>query len=270
MNGRDLIIYLSYTNGGNWSKVYDAIRKKDVTYKEEEVKRVVNSIKSNVITTLDPEFPFVLKDIAMPPFVLYYYGDISLLDNYYKNITVVGSRENSAYGADKTFEIVKGLAEKGYTIVSGLAKGIDSVAHKAAIAGGGKTIAVLGSGIDYCYPYENRELYEEIKKNHLIISEYPGFDAPTQRQFPERNRLVASLSSTILVGEAGIHSGTFITVANGLANGRNICCIPYPVDANSACNKLIREGATLVETAQDVIDELPIDPSAKLSKNLKE
>lgn len=263
MESRELLIYLSYINGGHWTKIFDIIKAKKLEYKEEDIKKVVNSIKSNVVTTLDKEYPEILKSISMPPFVIYYYGDISLLDNYYKNISVVGSRKSSKYGEDTTYDIVKGLAENGYTIVSGLAKGIDSVAHKAAIAGGGKTIAVLGSGIDYCYPYENFELYKEIKKNHLIISEYPGFDAPSPEQFPERNRLVAGLSSTILVGEAGVRSGTFITVADGLIHGRNICCIPYPANVNSACNKLIKEGATLVETAQDVIDELPIINSKK-------
>ena len=261
MTGRELLIYLSYVNGGHWHKIFKIIKDKKYEVSEEEVQKVLSSIKSNVVTTLDKEFPDILKTINMPPFVIYYYGDISLLNNYYKNISVVGSRKSSTYGEDMTYDIVKGLAEKGYTIVSGLAKGIDSIAHKAAIAGGGKTIAILGSGIDYCYPYENYDLYKEIKKDHLIISEYPGFDAPTQGQFPERNRLIAGLSSTILVGEAGVHSGTFITVADGLINGRNICCIPYPADANSACNKLIKEGAALVETTQDVIDELPIDPS---------
>jgi len=225
MDSRKLIIYLSYVNGGHWAKIFDIIKNKKYTFTEEEVDRVVSSIKSKVVTTIDKEYPEVLKNIYMPPFVLYYYGDISLLDNYYKNITVVGSRKSSTYGEDMTYDIVKGLAERGYTIVSGLAKGIDAVAHKAAIAGGGKTIAILGSGIDYCYPSINYDLYKEIKQNHLLVSEYPGFDAPSPEQFPERNRLVAGLSSTILVGEAGVHSGTFITVADGLMHGRNICCI---------------------------------------------
>lgn len=258
MKSREVLIYLSHINGGHWTKIYKDLEDKKRDFADEDVQKVLRSIKSKVVTTVDDDYPKILKELNMPPFVIYYYGDISLLDNYYKNISVVGSRKSSKYGEDTTYEIVKGLAQRGYTIVSGLAKGIDSIAHKAAIAGGGKTIAVLGSGIDYCYPIENLELYKEIKNNHLVISEYPGFDAPSPEQFPERNRLVAGLSSTILVGEAGVHSGTFITVADGLVHGRNICCIPYPANVNSACNKLIKEGATLVETTQDVVDELPI------------
>ena len=267
MTGRDLIIYLSYVNGGHWTKIYDAIKTKNYVADEEEVDRVVSSIKAKTITTFDNEYPEALKNIQMPPFVLYYYGDISLLSEYDKNIAVVGSRKNSKYGEDSTYDITFGLAKNGFNIVSGLARGIDSIAHKAAIAAGGKTIAILGSGIDYCYPSENFELYKEIKKNHLLISEYPGDCLPSPNQFPERNRLIAGLANTIVVGEASIHSGTFITVADGLMHGRNICCVPYPINANSGCNKLIKEGAVLVETAQDVMNELPFGCEKNVKKS---
>ena len=156
------------------------------------------------------------------------------------------------------FSIARDLAKNGYVIVSGLAKGIDSIAHKGAIEGGGKTVAILGSGIDYCYPSENKELYDEIKSSHLLISEYPNKSMPTPEQFPWRNRIIAGLSNTIVVAEAGIHSGTYITVADGLMNGRNICCVPHMANLNSGCNKLIKEGAALVENAKDVIDEMTI------------
>ena len=107
-------------------------------------------------------------------------------------------------------------------------------------------------------PEENKELYDEIKSSHLLISEYPNKSMPTPEQFPWRNRIIAGLSNTIVVAEAGIHSGTYITVADGLMNGRNICCVPHMANLNSGCNKLIKEGAALVENAKDVIDEMTI------------
>lgn len=259
MDAKKIIVYLSIIFNGDFHKIYEFIKNKEIIKaSNQEVEETINTLKCKYITILDEDYPEFLKAIAFPPLVIFYYGDFSILRDYDKNVALIGSRKNSSYGGDMAFSIARDLAKNGYVIVSGLAKGIDSIAHKGAIEGGGKTVAILGSGIDYCYPSENKELYDEIKSSHLLISEYPNKSMPTPEQFPWRNRIIAGLSNTIVVAEAGIHSGTYITVADGLMNGRNICCVPHMANLNSGCNKLIKEGAALVENAKDVIDEMTI------------
>jgi DNA processing protein len=170
-------------------------------------------------------------------------------------VGVVGSRDCSAYGRKITEELVKGIADE-HAIVSGLAKGIDTVAHETAIKYKGKTIAVLGSGIDYCYPKCNQELYKEIKENHLLISEYPGEVEPCPSYFPIRNRIVTGLSKALLVTEAYKMSGTLISVKLALEFGKTIMCVPYEADKNSMCNQLIKDGAYMVESCDDIKDLL--------------
>jgi len=185
--------------------------------------------------------------------VIFYYGDISLINDPNKNLAIVGTRKPSATGIDITHQIVKGTAKK-YVTVSGLAMGVDAIAHKETIENGGKTVAVLGCGIDICYPSKNSEIYEEIKKNHLLISEYPGLTPPSPENFPFRNRLIAQFSKAILVTESKKKSGSSITVMYGLCYGRDIMCVPSVDYGNSGCNSHIREGATLVENAKQVIE----------------
>ncbi|MFA5481547.1 MAG: DNA-processing protein DprA, partial [Bacilli bacterium] len=252
--GREILIYLSIKYKGNWDEIYAAIKRKepidDVAFADS-----LASVKAKTITILDKNYPEHLKQCYKPPFVLYYYGDCHLLERSHEAIAYIGSRKASEYGCKMARVIVGELAKK-MVIVSGLARGIDTIAHQTAINVNGKTIAILGSGIDYCYPRENIELYEKIKSEHLVISEYPNHTEPDHSQFPLRNRLIAMLAKSVIVGEAGMKSGTLITVSYALSAGRDVCCVPYPADASSACNSLIKQGAKLVENANDVYEEM--------------
>ena len=250
MEGKEILLYLSIKYKGNWEAIYNAINQKE-KLSENEVKILNSTIKSKYVTILDKEYPEYLKSIFRPPFVLFYYGNLSLLHDFQKNISCVGSRNASNYGKNITKDIVSKLVPK-YNIVSGMAIGIDTVSHQTAIENNGKTIAVLGSGIDYVYPKQNQILYDQIKSNHLVVSEYPGNEAPLKENFLLRNRLVAAFCNTLIVTEAYVHSGTLSTVSNALTMGRDVCCVPYPANLNSACNSLIKEGARLVECAKDV------------------
>lgn len=256
MTGRDILIHLSTLNDGNWDRIYADIKKKrPIT--EDDVKDSVAKLKCKAVTILDEEYPEFLKSISRPPFVLFYYGDLSLAGTNENAIAVIGSRRSSKYGERITNVITSDLAKK-LTIVSGLAIGIDTCAHQACLNVGGKTIAILGSGIDNCYPKRNRIIYEEIKTNHLLISEYPAMCEPKRDNFPMRNRLIAAFARAVLVTEAYSHSGTSLTVSFALTYGRDVLAVPYEAGRDSACNLLIRDGARLTESAADVFDELGI------------
>ena len=168
----------------------------------------------------------------------------------------MGSRECSEYGSTMTTQIVGDLARQGYVIVSGMAIGIDSIAHQAALDNNGKTVAILGSGIDYCYPKSNQQLYDEIKSKHLLISEFPEDIPPEPSNFPIRNRIIAGLSKTLLVTEAKYHSGSLTTALLAMNGNSDVMCLPYPAGEKSECNRLIANGAILVESAEDVIKEM--------------
>ena len=259
LQGRTLLIYLSIINEGNWDKIYQDICDKRSDFSEEDVEKEIAKHKCNFLTLLDEEYPDCLKNVWKPPFVLFYYGDISLLNDYMKNIAVVGSRAFTSYGQEMTEKLTKDLS-KHFTIVSGLARGIDSIAHYSAIENGGKTIAILGSGIEKCYPTENLDLYKKIKKEHLLLSEYPAKSQPDAFHFPLRNRIIAALSRAVLVTEASKKSGTSITTSYAIQMGRSVCCVPQLATLNSLCNMLISEGAALTEKVEDIYDEINFRP----------
>lgn len=260
----DLLAFLAYKHKGDWEVIYEDIKNR-VFPSQEEIDEGLSKIKSNYISLFNPLYPVHLKNIFRPPFVLFYYGDISLIADPDKNLSVVGSRDYSEYGAEMTRKIVKEVIDE-YTIVSGLARGIDTIAHETAVKNGGKTIAVLGCGIDYCYPKENIVLYNDIKKNHLLISEYPGDTPPTNDNFPIRNRIIAGLSKGLLVTEAHYKSGSGITAHLALDFGRQIMFVPYHANEESLCNAFIRDGGFLVEDGEDVKDVMD---SSFGRKNLK-
>lgn len=252
LNQRDTLLYFTLKYRGDWDEVYAAIRKK-LPVNEEEFQVLKSNLKSDYITILDTEYPLSFKVVNKPPFVIFYYGDINLLN--LPKITVVGSRDYSSYGLKGCQKICKELA-KNYVIVSGLARGIDSIAHESALATSGKTIAILGSGIDCCYPKQNQELYETIKKEHLLLSEYPNDLIPQKENFPKRNRLLAALGDAVFIPECKNKSGTLITITLALNYGKTIYVLPFPIDIDVKNNELIKEGATLVEKASDIIEEL--------------
>ena len=248
MESRESLINLSLMYKGDYRAIYSHISKR-----EPMPDKPMPALKCKTLTILDPEYPDELRQMNMPPFVLYYYGDISLLKEYDKNIAVIGARDCTEYGITYTYKIVRGIA-KQVNVVSGLARGIDAIAHEAAIRNGGRTIAILGCGIDMCYPAENKALYEEIKKNHLLISEYPGKEYTDLSGFPLRNRIIAQISKTVFITEAYEKSGTSITASYALEMNKDVACIPYEIGKNSFCNALIKKGAYLVESADDILE----------------
>ena len=236
---------------GEWDKICESISKKDLL-PNEEIIRLNSELKCKAVTIIDEDYPEYLRNAFKPPIVLFYEGDLSLIQDPYKCLAVVGTRHPTAKGKEITKDIVLKTC-KEYITVSGLASGIDRTAHETAIKGGGKTVAILGSGIDYCYPSVNQDIFNKIKKDHLLLSEYPPGTPPSPDHFPIRNRLIAVMSKGILVTEAAIRSGTSITVSFGLSYGKDVMCIPSDDYNNSGCNLFIKEGAALVENADDVL-----------------
>ena len=250
MEPRENLLYLALKYKGEWNPIYEDVTN-HVEIDEKEAIKEISKVNSNYITILDEEYPESLRDAYKPPFVLFYYGDISLLNDKNNKIAVVGSRKCTRYGQDMTNRLVKGIS-KDFIIVSGMAMGIDAIAHRAAIQSGGKTIGVLGNGINFHYLEENKEIYEELKKNHLVISEYPDMTPPNPACFPIRNRIIAGLCNNLLVTEGKIRSGTQITALLMVQKSGNVCCVPTRAGEDSICNHLIKEGAYLVETPEDI------------------
>ena len=202
----------------------------------------------------DENYPELLNQIYDPPIGLYLKGCIP----EQPCIGIVGTRQPSLYGKRICHELAKGLAEAGFCIVSGMARGIDSIAHQAALEVKGKTIAFLGCGLDIIYPPENLKLYREISEKGAVISEFPLSRKADRRTFPMRNRLVSGISSAILVIESAAAGGSLITAQFAGEQGRLVFAVPGRVDQpeSTGCNELIREGATLIRNTQDILDEL--------------
>ncbi len=248
-----ILLYFAFKYQGQFDKIYKAIIDKE-EIDEEFLKENMEKMNCHYTTIVSDDYPEALKHIACPPFVLFYYGDLELLNK--KTIGVIGMRRPSMYGEKVTQHLVKGLVEEDYVIVSGMALGIDGIAAKEAMKNKGYSVAILGSGIDYCYPARHRELYEELKKNHLVISEYPLDLKPEKWYFPARNRLIAGLSSALLVTEANLKSGTMITVGYALEQGKDVMCVPSDIFMSDGCNTLIQQGAKLVQNAKDIVEFL--------------
>ena len=214
---------------------------------------------SHILTLADEAYPRSLLDIADPPILLYVKGDPALLQR--PAIALVGARSATAQGEANAAAFARSLAEAGLTIVSGLALGIDAAAHRGALAGGaaaGGTVAVIGTGIDRIYPARNAALARDIASAGAIVSEFPLGTPPLQHNFPRRNRIIAGLAQGVLVVEAALGSGSLITARLATESGREVFAIPGSIHSPLArgCHRLIREGAKLVETAEDVIEEL--------------
>lgn len=223
------------------------------------LKKQLNLIKKNKVDILsywDKDYPERLKKIYDPPAFLFIKGSIISEDNL--SIGIVGSRVTSQYGKSVTEQFSRELAELKFTIISGMARGIDTIAHRAAIKAGGRTIAVLGSGIDNVYPPENNKLLEQIADCGAVISEYPLGTYPDAGNFPRRNRIISGLSLGVLITEAGAKSGALITAFQALDQNREVFAIPGPITSGKSAgsNQLIKEGAKLVQGVQDIIREL--------------
>jgi len=203
-----------------------------------------------------PEYPPLLSNISDPPALLYLKGHLA--DRDQRAVAVVGSRHPSAYGLTVCKKLCVELAWQGWTVVSGMARGIDSAAHWGALEGGGRTLAVLGTGLDVVYPAENRKLYERIAGSGAVISELPLGTPPDPGNFPVRNRLISGLALGVVVVEATAKSGSLITAGMALEQGRQVFAVPGPLDREGVAgpHRLIKEGAKLVERAADITEEL--------------
>lgn len=206
----------------------------------------------------DDSYPALLREVPAPPPVLYYRGQLIETDSI--AVAIVGTRKVTAYGRDMAYRIAYDLAQAGVTIVSGLALGVDGVAHRAALEAGGRTIAVLGSGIDVLYPGRHRDLARKIEDQGAVVTDYPPGTQPDRFNFPPRNRIISGLSRGVVVIEAPERSGALITVDFAAEQGRDAFAVPGPVHAPSSagCLRILREGATLVRSAEDVLEDLHI------------
>ena len=217
------------------------------------------AIKAKLLTIADNEYPALLKQIYDPPPVLWFKGNVEALSK--KGVAIIGTRNTSAYGRKMAKKWAADLAENGWCINSGLAYGIDAIAHQSAVDAGSTTVAVLGSGIDNLYPATHAGLANEIIKNGgAVITEFPPGTKPDAGNFPVRNRIVSGLSHGVLVIESGVQGGSIITADLALDHNREVFAIPHSLEnvSGSGCNYLIKTGAAkLVQTLDDLLDELP-------------
>lgn len=216
----------------------------------------LNFTNHHLVTFLDPDYPQLLKEIPDPPLALFVIGDRCLLMS--PQLAIVGSRNPSNLGRETAQQFAHYLANVGLTITSGLALGIDAAAHHGALAAKGKTIAVCGTGLDTVYPAKHRDLAEHISQTGAIVSEFPLGTKPHPYNFPQRNRIISGLSVGTLVVEAAVRSGSLITAHAALEQGREVFAIPGSIHNPLAkgCHQLIRQGAKLVETAHDILEDL--------------
>lgn len=229
---------------------------------DQELKDIRNE-GVQILCLEDEGYPKLLKQIYDPPIVLYLKGDISLLDKI--PIAVVGCRKASFNGLGLSARIAEALSLRDICVVSGLARGIDTAAHKGALRGSGATIAVLGSGLKCVYPKENKYLFNEISRHGIVMSEFPLTTAPHKGNFPRRNRIISGLSLGVVVVEAAQRSGSLITANMALSQNREVFAMPGAANSVNAkgTNKLIKEGAKLVENVEDIIEELNIQTYIK-------
>lgn len=229
------------------NKRFDLIKKYEDYINKNEIK---------VININDKLYPEKLRKIYDPPVVLFAKGNIKLLKE--KGIAIVGSREADAYGLKQSYDLAYNLARNNLTIISGLAKGIDKMAHLGALNAKGNTIAVIGSGLDIVYPMENYGLFQEIFKNGLVLSEFIVGTKPLSSNFPMRNRIISALADSVLVVQARKKSGAMITVDFALEYGREVYAVPGNIDnpLSEGCNLLIKDGAKIITSFQDILEDI--------------
>jgi DNA processing protein len=222
-----------------------------------ELKKAAD-LEAHVITAEDEEYPSALREIHDPPIVLYARGQLTERDRH--TVAVVGSRKCSHYATESAKKLSFQMAYAGLTVVSGLARGIDTAAHQGALAAKGRTIAIIGSGLGELYPPENAELADRIAASGAVVSEFPIDTKPDRQTFPIRNRIVTGMSFGVLVVEAGANSGALISANMAAEQGRTLYAVPGRIDAPSALgsNRLIQQGAKLVITVDDILDDLPL------------
>lgn len=216
---------------------------------------LIHKNKVKIITYHDELYPQQLLNVYDRPPYIYVRGSLCNADI---NVAIVGSRAASTYGKYTTERISRELALKGVTVVSGMARGIDSAAHRGALSAHGRTVAILGSGLDVIYPPENRKLFAEIIESGAVISEFPLGTPPRSTNFPARNRIISGMSYGVVIVEAGEKSGSLITARLALEQGREVFAVPGSIDAagSRGANKLIKQGAKLIENTDDILEEI--------------
>lgn len=230
MSKREELIALSLKYDGDYFKMIEAIKRQE---------KIEGVHADNAITIFDSEYPQALLELRYPPLVLWVKGNVNLLKKKAK-IAIIGSRKPSDYALEATENLINQLSD--HVFVSGLALGIDAKCHECS----DKSIGVLGCGIDYIYPAQNKDLYKKLENNGLIISEYPGKVKPLGFHFPFRNRIVAALAADVNVMELQERSGTMTTINEALELGRNVRVLPFPYGSQTYNNKLINEGASII------------------------
>ncbi|MEO0295647.1 MAG: DNA-processing protein DprA [candidate division WOR-3 bacterium] len=243
--------------------------KEDLKIEKEFLKKAKEIIKDcersgiKILTIFDNQYPEELKRCPLPPLVIYMKGKISTLKK--RKIGIIGTRKPTKYGREVALEFSKKLSEKGVVIVSGGARGIDTIAHLGAIEAGGETICIFGSGLNVFYPPENIKIFKKIEENGSLISEYPPDTKPFAYNFPMRNRIIAALSEALLIVEAGEKSGTFITVKWALDMGKEIFAIPGEIYSpkSRGPNFLIKQGAILVTDPSEILEYLGIEEKSE-------
>ncbi|NMC19338.1 MAG: DNA-protecting protein DprA [Thermogutta sp.] len=210
----------------------------------------------DVIWDEHPRYPRLLREIPDPPPLLFVRGELKPEDEL--AIAIVGTRDASHYGLTMAERLAGGMARAGLTVVSGLARGIDAAAHRGALAAGGRTVAVLGSGVDNIYPPEHANLAEDILQQGALVSEFPPHAAPHGGRFPQRNRIISGMSVGTIVVEAGDKSGALITARHAMEQNREVFAVPGRADQLQArgCHRLLRDGAALAETSEDILEQL--------------
>jgi DNA processing protein len=235
----------------------------------DEELRLIEKHNCNIITIEDQTYPSALKAIHDPPPLLYIKGELTEADS--NSIAIVGTRNASPYGKMASEKLSNQLASRGITVVSGLAHGIDTYAHNGALSAGGRTIAVMGNGLDIIYPSENAKLFDAIVNSGAVISELSMGTQPRRGMFPQRNRLISGISLGTLVVEASRQSGALITADLALEQGREVFAIPGPIysEESKGTNWLIKQGAKLVDSVEDILEELPSHSFQQTDDNIK-
>jgi len=247
-------------------KVASEIRRFEIEQHVEREWHFIDKLELEVVTQECPEYPLLLKAIYDPPPVLYFKG--KNLDEFPVPLAVVGTRRPTNYGRIITEALCKRLSAMGICIVSGLARGIDTLAHKTALQAGGETIAVFGCGLSHTYPPENRQLRDKIVDRGAIVSEFPVTMRPDRNNFPARNRVISGLSHGTLVVEAGEKSGALITAEFSLEQGREVFAVPGNINSpnSKGTNRLIKTGAILVDGPDSIVQELSAEVQGYLEK----
>ncbi len=250
----------------------DAIKSAEPFERAEREIETLTGLGATAITLEDDHYPALLRETYDPPIVLYCLGDLARALSR-PAVAVVGSRRCSTYGKNVAEMLARDLASRGVTIISGLARGIDTAAHRGAIAGRGLTVAVMGTGLDELYPKENQKLSLQVREQGALVTEFPTSTPPVSQNFPFRNRVISGLALGVLVVEGAERSGSLITARMAYEQGRDVFAVPGNITSSKSFgpNYLIKDGAKLVQTWRDVVEEFPLDmKSAILASEMEE